>query len=359
MELTGAGTGHAAAADFSGSTRGTITLVNTASALFRVGIARDGTLEPRESFRVRLSDLRAPDNFRLSAAGSAVMGVIAASDGIDYDTDNDNLIEVERRAQLSAIRHDLGGGGRTSVAGGDLATYDSAFPDFDEGETCPGSCAGYELSNDIDLSGSNWNPIGGGAPSQVPLPEAERYNAVLEGNGYVIENMTIASGNRWDFVGLFRALGEAGVIRNVGLVDVDVRVPANSVLTGALAGIAYGRIASSYVAGGRVHGGWGIGGLAGELAAATVVASYADVSVDSPNRPLGGLAGRASGMSIVSASYTVATLRRSGSQVGALVGDRGTSAEIQSSYFDRGRAGLEFMLWHERAVFGQCAQDVR
>ena len=125
------------------------------------------------------------------------------------------------------------------------------------------------------------------------LPEANRYNGVFEGNGHVIRNMRIDGGNtRWDFVGLFRGLGAAGVVRNVGLVDVDVTVHDTSIQTGALAGVAYGRIASSYVAGGSVAGGQGTGGLVGELAAGTVVASYTDVSVDSPNSPLGGLAGR-------------------------------------------------------------------
>ena len=83
VELAGVGTGHATAADFVGATRGTVTLVNTASAVFRVGIARDRTPERRETFRVRLSDLQGPENLSLSVASSAVVSVIGQS-GTDF-----------------------------------------------------------------------------------------------------------------------------------------------------------------------------------------------------------------------------------------------------------------------------------
>ncbi len=344
VELVGVGARHAEAADFSGATRGTITLVNTDSAVFSIRVTEDGASERRESYRVRVSNLQGPDNVRLSAASSAVVSAIA-SHGTDYDLDNDNLIEVTTRSQLEAIGYDLGGMGLRGVADGDdAAAYEEAFPGFEE-NGCPGGCKGYELSNDLDLSGEDWVPIGGGGRNQLPgdlLPDENRYNGTFEGHGYVIENMRIVGGsNRWDFVGLFRGLGAASVVRNVGLVDVSVTVDETSIQTGALAGVASGRIASSYVVGGEVHGGWGIGGLVGTLdGSGIIIASYADVLVDSLNRPLGGLAGRLSDMSIVSASYTVAMLRRSGSEVGGLAGARATSAEIQASYFDRVRARL-------------------
>ena len=128
-----------------------------------------------------------------------------------------------------------------------------------------------------------------------------------------------------------------------GLVDVNVEVPASSVQTGALAGVAYGRIASSYVAGRSVTGGWGVGGLVGALTGATgtVVASYTNVSVSAatfpPHRAKGGLIGGADGMSVVSASYSIGEVQATGNQNGGLIGSRGSSVKIQSSYFDRGR----------------------
>ena len=106
-----------------------------------------------------------------------------------------------------------------------------------------------------------------------------------------------------------------------------------------MAGYSYGRIASSYVAGGSVVGGRGVGGLTGRLNAGTVVASYSDVSVNAGDRPMGGLAGGMDGMSVVSASYSIGRVQRSGAEYGGLTGVRGSGAEIQSSYFDRARSG--------------------
>ena len=337
---TGVGSGHAVAADFS-TTRGTLTLVNTDSAVFQVGIARDQTPEGRERFRVRLSDFQWPDNSSLSVARSTVDGIIVQS-GTDFDRDDNKLIEVATTSQLAAIGYDLGGAGRLGVSAGNLDAYDEAFPSFDEGG-CPGGCKGYELVNDLDLSGEDWMPLGGGARDlSGDVPPAEiRYNATFEGNGHVIRNMRVGDGNAvWDFAGLFRALGADGIIRNVGLVDVDVRVSStNSVQTGALAGVSYGRIAASYATSGSVVGGRGVGGLVGRLNAGTVVASYADVSVNAGNRPLGGLTGGMDGTSVVSASYSIGRVQRSGAEYGGLTGARGSDAEIQSSYFDLDRSG--------------------
>ena len=288
VEFTGTGAGHAAVADFSDTsqanppvvTTGMITIVNTASAVFRVRIAGDGTPEPRESFRVRLSALQAPDRVILSVASSAAVSVIAMN-GNDYDPDEDNLINVATTSQLSAIRYDLGGDGmpdREAYA----TSYSAAFPFFDEFETCPDGCKGYELSNDMDLSSvSDWMPIGGGGTPH-------RYNAVFEGNGHVVRNMRFTrevGSPREDHVGLFGALGTAGVIRSVGMENVSVNAP-ESVGVGALVGRVYGRVAASYAVSGTVTGSWAVGGLLGELTGemgsavpATLTAGYSDVAV--------------------------------------------------------------------------------
>ncbi len=343
--LTGVGTGHAVAADFS-TTRGTVTLVNTDSAVFQIGIARDQMTEGRETFRVQLSDFQAPANSSLSAARSTVVSVIARSGGTDYDLDGDNLIEVATTSQLSAIRYDLGGMGLLGVADGDDAdAYKEAFPFFNESSTCPGTCAGYELSNDLDLSSvGNWTPLGGGSP-------LEYYTAVFEGNGHVISNLRIESPSL-NNAGLFSAVGVGGRIRNVGLRDVFVSVGAG-VHTGALVGRNEGRVAACYVLGGsvdgqagRVKGVWGAGGLAGANGG-TVIASYADVGVHADAHTAGGLIGEAIAGSVVSASYSVGMVsggRYGGSTVrGGLLGRRNESDadkyDVQASYYDRGRSG--------------------
>ena len=45
---------------------------------------------------------------------------------VDYDGDNDGLIDVRNLAQLDAIRHDLDGNGDPSTAG--ASAYGAVFP---------------------------------------------------------------------------------------------------------------------------------------------------------------------------------------------------------------------------------------
>lgn len=94
---------------------------------------------------------------------------------MDYDVDDDGLIEISHLAQLDAMRYDLDSDG---TADGDCgAAYSSAFPGAEPGMGCPASiCAGYELIADLDFEtngngqadasdaywngGTGWVPIG-------------------------------------------------------------------------------------------------------------------------------------------------------------------------------------------------------
>ena len=213
---------------------------------------------------------------------------------VDYDTDNDNLIDITTLGQLNGIRYDLDGNGRTT--GADSVGYLAAFPGVSRDMGCPAACIGYELMDDLDFdydndgsthtsgtidpgdavaataayfdSATGWTPIGGHTSSAAP------YTAIFEGNGNTIDNLYInlstsaATDSRR--VGLFAEIGKAattspaapavpGVVRNVGLVDpyvANTRTAASGmtyVYTGALAGRnAAGTVSGSYVSGGSV-----------------------------------------------------------------------------------------------------------
>ena len=143
---------------------------------------------------------------------------------MDYDADDDGLIEVTTLAQLNAIRWDLDGNGSTTEAG-----YATAFPDKPDDMGCPATgCTGYELTADLDLdtdgsgavdaadaywdSGAGWAPLG---------DHSTTFNTTFEGNGHTITHLFIARGTT-DYVGLFGKTGTGSVVRSVGLVDVDV-----------------------------------------------------------------------------------------------------------------------------------------
>ena len=235
--------------------------------------------------------------------------------GVDYDTDDDGLIDIFTLSQLDAIRHDPNGDGVPVQSG--TAAYTMAFPIAATGMGCPssGGCTGYELETDLDFdtnadgsvdagdeywdNGRGWEPIGQGG---YPL------YATFEGNGRTIRNLF----SRYFSAGLFG--GNGGVIRRVGLIDVDV---SGGAWVGGLVAENRGEIHSSYVTG-RVSGDQWVGGLVGTAyERGRITASFSTARVTGSDRLVGGLVGVNSGA--VSTSY--ATGRVSGGDgVGGLIG---------------------------------------
>ena len=257
---------------------------------------------------------------------------------VDYDTDDDGLIEIKSRAQLEAVALDPGG---TGLFGSGNATYDAAFPnpvgemgcgDTDSNNE-PGPCTGYELTADLALS--DWTPIA-------------RYTAMLDGNGHTL-TVTINSviGGRF---GLFDTLDSDAKVTNLGL-DLDITVSTTTdtglaavVVGGLAAGIAgTASTTKSYVTGSiTVTGGAGTieaGGLVGDKGGSgPITASYADVTVTingSDGINAGGLVGLSAGAGTIAASYATGDVSATATSTGAvnaggLVGDSG--APITASY---------------------------
>ena len=163
----------------------------------------------------------------------------------NYDTDSDGLIEITTLAQLDAIRHDLDGNGNPAY-GTDTA-YAEAFPQGGVTERgsliCGRGCAGYELMADLDFFDTNgdgqvdtnddtngdgqvdaednttyWNEGAGWMPIDA---ENTAFTAAFDGNGHTIRNLFIDRETTFS-VGLFGQTDSPSVLRNVGLIDVDV-----------------------------------------------------------------------------------------------------------------------------------------
>ena len=174
-----------------------------------------------------------------------------------YDTDGDGLIEVSSLEQLDAIRLDLDGDGIPD-SGVHADKYADAFPIADT-ETVCGACNGYEMTRSLDFdnpssyasgavntawtTGSGWDPIG------------DSFDATFDGNGHTVNNLYINRIETYS-VGLFFWNGSDGVIRNIGMVDVDITGRSG----GGLAGGNLGTISDSYTTGSVA----GSGGLVGE-----------------------------------------------------------------------------------------------
>ena len=284
---------------------------------------------------------------------------------IDYDGDNDGLIEVCNLDQLNAIRYDLNGDGIPEPNTGHTNEYATAFPNPADGMGCPvfgvpRGCKGYELAADLDFdsdssgafgsgdsywnSGKGWIPIAGNhrrdlcPPGDDPLLQysdrcISRYSAIFEGNGRTIANLSILdSGRRYS--GLFGKVGlylsvadkprpgevddphgtvrwiirtwkEQGVIRNVGLTGV-----------GTVKGSSY------------------VGGLVGELEYSQVRGSYSLLNVDAITSYVGGLVGRTVRAAVVE-SYATGDVRSdslSSADVGGLVGELAAGSYVGASF---------------------------
>ena len=305
----------------------------------------------------------------------------------DYDRDDDGLIEVDRLAQLDAVRWDLNGDGAvdtgTSVA--NTAKYGAAFPSPITGMGCPLAdhdgdtttaetpvCTGYELTQDLDFDtdgdgatyttssadivagdagdayyngGMGWTPIGSGPSS------ADQFAATFDGKDKTISNLFINRTDTPGNIGLFGDIGGAGVVQNLGLLDVSVNYASASTggVIGSLSGRSYGRVANCYATGtvatGSIPSGtvFTTGGLVGFLRGGTITGSYAAVAVSgkdgiagnpgSRNR-IGGLVGRASQPSaaIIASYATGAVTVGAHGRAGGLVGTLASEGAVTASY---------------------------
>ena len=255
---------------------------------------------------------------------------------VDYDADNDGLIDIDTLAKLNAVRHDLDGNGQHDGGAGDTA-YNAVFANRDRSAAglmgCPladhdddadtpnqAHCTGYELTADLtfDENGDDsitsadstyWNSGAGWVPIIDSANADTGYTGVFEGNRHTIDYLFIdlaaAAATPLD-VGLFGELDRGGVIRGVGLTNVSIsRTVGNDggIYAGALAGQNFGAITASSAAGSVSATDTSAtssyaGGLVGQNGNGGVIAaSYADVAVavNSLGVRAGGLVGHNTG----------------------------------------------------------------
>ncbi|MFB1064827.1 hypothetical protein [Natrinema sp. H-ect4] len=206
--------------------------------------------------------------------------------------------------------------------------------------------ANYVLISDIDASGFSFSSVG---------DYSNQFTGVLDGQGYVVESLTIDEGNS-DNVGLIGATGSGGELKNIGLVNMNITGSSwtgglvgwnegsisNSFSTGSvsgstqvggLLGYSSGSVSSSYSTG-SVSGGDRVGGLVGNIYQGTVSDSYSMSSV-SGDGYVGGLVGN-NNQGTVSDSYSMGSVSGD-SGVGGLVGNNGGS--VSDSYWDTESSG--------------------
>lgn len=100
------------------------------------------------------------------------------------------------------------------------------------------------LGNNIELTGGEWTPIG---------ETSNTFDGTFEGGGYVISGVKLGSASEDKVLyaaGLFGGIGENGVVRDLGVTDVEIYVTNTTAnLTGGLTGYNQGLIERCYVTG--------------------------------------------------------------------------------------------------------------
>ena len=263
-----------------------------------------------------------------------VRGVRQASSMVDYDIDDDGLIELANLARLNAIRWDLNGDGAVDNSA-DQPSHDTAFPNAMPGMGCPDTdgdaatpnCTGYELTENLDFDtdgsgdansadtywngGKGWEPIASGA---------NPFTAPLEGNGHTISNLfihrTAAAAQLGEHeVGLFAHIGQ---INDLTALEIDNG--HNAVIS------RLGLINVSVTGGGGMTG-----ALLGHNAGGKIIACYSTGSVSAGPGRAGGLVGLNNMAGWVKDSYSSADVR-AWNYAGGLVGDNHRGGYILTSY---------------------------
>ena len=298
----------------------------------------------------------AQSSYILSASNAAGTSTTTIEILIPVDRDANGLIELYTLTQLHNMRYNLSG-----------SSYKTSTADTGSTTGCPNAaCNGYELMNDvefdtdgdgqswtqdssgnysldsgdsaapyfvIDSSGSGgWQPVGDSANNA--------FNAIFDGNGYVIRNLAIRS--ELTNIGLFGVTAANAIIRNVGLVNnlSDYTGSSNGLnYVGGLVGFQNGGSITGSYATGNADGGDGnvnyVGGLVGFQNSGSITASYATGDADggAGNQDyVGGLVGLQNGS--ITGSYATGDADGGAGifdSVGGLVGFK-QSGSITASY---------------------------
>ena len=196
--------------------------------------------------------------------------------------------------------------------------------------------AHYRLGANIDLAGYDYDGAGPDVGGWMPIGAVSdtignAFTGTLDGNGYVIRNLTIDRPSM-HYVGLFGWVGmPTGPLDETGLWNVrliDVRISGQETVGSLTGNLLKGTIENSFATGSVAASGSNAGGLAG-VTQGLILNSYAVVHASGQTR-VGGLAG--TNVGIVRNSFAAGSVRAVGDEAGGLTGYALSSSDIQDSY---------------------------
>ena len=181
------------------------------------------------------------------------------------------------------------------------------------------------LTDDIDLTGIDWTPIG--------IDYNHQYTGTFDGGGHTITGLTVTTSDQ--YAGLFGYIGSGGTVKDVTLEEVKIESDNEMSAVGGVVGYSYGNIencsvsgsvSSTTFAGGVVGSQWG-GSITGCNSSATVKGvTYA-----------GGIAGSTNSGATLTACYATGDVTLVSNDIGTcyaggVVGNNGSSSTLKACY---------------------------
>ena len=179
----------------------------------------------------------------------------------------------------------------------------------------------YVLSDNINLSGYEWRPIGN---------SSNKFNGTFDGRGHTISNLLVNINSNSDKVysGLFGYLDSNTTVKNLGIIDSVIFTNTNynnddRAFSGGIAGYNTGTVMNCYNTGTVIGSGTvTFGGIVGENSRGTVINCYNTGTVIGTETS-GGIAGYNSGtvMNCYNTGDVIATTTSGDANSGGIVGN--------------------------------------
>ena len=236
---------------------------------------------------------------------------------------------------FEAIKEKAGGWRGDGTEANPFKVYDVATLQRVGKETGAGKwnlTAHYRQTQNIDMSGESFTPIGNNSTDDID----SRFTGSFNGNNYTIANLEITD-SAASYQGLFGYIDSGGLVEKVGLKDVNI---IGNDYVGGIAGInSKGTIQNCFVTG-TVKGGDNVGGVTGQCfgpftgISATVQNCYSTADVTG-RMGVGGVAGAVYGsLAVLKNCYSAGDVQASGYSaaiVGGIAGNN-ESGKIQYCY---------------------------
>ena len=183
------------------------------------------------------------------------------------------------------------------------------------------------LTDDIDLKGIDWTPIG--------IDYNHQYTGTFDGGGKTITGLTVTGSDQ--YVGLFRCIGEDGKVMNVKLEGVLIESDNEMSNVGGVAGCSRGNIENCSVSGSVIGRGMNsiVGGVVGYQNGGFLTGCSSSATVNA-GCTAGGVAGISDSGATLTACYATGDVTlesiNTGNYAGGVVGINTNSSTLIACY---------------------------